>query len=64
MNLTEEDQEKWSTNAIWQRAENPEVDTTFFVVSGIWLVINFCVGVGSNGSVLFAYFKHSKVSKI
>ena len=63
MNLTEEENEaaQWSTDAIWQRAENPEVHPTFFLVSGIWLTFNFFIGVGCNGSVLYAYLKHSGV---
>ena len=61
MNLTEENDTKWSTDAIWQRAENPDVDPAFYVMSGIWLTINFFIGVGCNGSVLYAYLKHSGV---
>ena len=62
MNLTEDEEEFiWTTKAIWQRAENPDVGVTFFVLSGIWMAFNFTVGVVCNGAVLVTYFKNSEV---
>ena len=62
MNLTEENNETdWNVDAIWQRAENPDVAPAFYIGSGIWLSIIFCIGVFCNGSVLYAYLKNSGV---
>ena len=62
MNQTEENTETgWNVDAIWKRAENPDVDPAFYIASGIWLSIIFCIGVGCNGSVLYAYLKNTGV---
>ena len=63
MNVTVDDEDgPWTTKAIWQRAEHPDVGVTFFALSGIWLAINFTIGVFCNGAVLVTYFKNAEVS--
>ena len=61
MNLSEDNETDWNVDAIWQRAENPDVAPAFYIGSGIWLSIIFCIGVFCNGSVLYAYLKNSGV---
>ena len=61
MNLTLEDEDLWTTT-IWDQAESPDLDPSFFIASGIWLTLNFLLGIGCNGIVLVAFFRNAEVT--
>ena len=46
---------------MWEKAAHPDLEVHFFVASGIWMTINFLVGIVANGAVLLAFFRDLKV---
>ena len=49
-------------NPAWKLAENPDLSPGFFIFSGVWLVLNFILGVTSNGVILVVFIKDKTVS--